>query len=170
MPGKGCRKKEESMLVEWNNEAKAYLAGIIDGEGCIAFRANHKVKSGDKIYHEDDIRVTLVLTSEYLLQKIARIVPYGTGNVALNKRRLPDRHKQSYRLVWTASSACNLLDDILPWLILKRGHAKILLDYYALKKSVQHLRSGPGNAYPENIKIKGKDVEMKSRLLNKRGV
>lgn len=98
----------------------AYTAGIVDGEGCISV---HRQK------RSHTIRVHVTNTNADL---IARLLDWFGGHVYASIRKNP-RHKDAF--VWEVSAlqAGIFLQQILPFLFLKRAQAEVVLELQATK-------------------------------------
>lgn len=90
-----------------------YLAGIIDGEGCI--RVNNSV------------RLMIANTDIHLIEWLS--LNFG-GYYWTNKRSQP-RYKILYQWELSAKKACKLLEMVYPFLIIKKAQAKLVLDFHA---------------------------------------
>ena len=129
---------------------KAYLAGIIDGEGTITLTRLHKNETPCPV-------VSVSNTSLPLLKWIQLRVG---GNIS-SKKIAKIHHTQSY--VWSIrqNRALYLLDEIKEYLIVKRKHADLITKEY---KKVTHRA---GKYTPELLKKKNSLVK-KIRTLNQR--
>ena len=112
-----------------------YLAGLIDGEGCItAWKYWLVWKLGDKRhfcnpYWQFSARVSITNTSLVLMKWL--VSHYGGGFIC--KREATDKHKASFE--WRPKGQKNmklLLLAILPYLVIKREQAILLLEYIEL--------------------------------------
>ena len=96
-----------------------YIAGIIDGEGCI------RLKKGKNIV-APEIQVTMTnINCIALLHKMT-----GVGKAFYEKRNQPKHWKQVYRWVtWRRVEIYLLLKAIQPYLVVKREHAILMLEF-----------------------------------------
>lgn len=99
---------------------KAYIAGIIDGEGTVTLVRGHRNET-----HAPEVSVanTNLDLLEWLRQKI------GSG-VILKKQRKLSHHSLAYTLKVRDNHAIRLLNDIKQWLIIKRRHAELITGRY----------------------------------------
>ena len=104
-------------------EEKAYLAGIIDGEGSIMLTRFHNNQHPAPC-------VTISSTSYELLQWI--FVKAGYGRIITKKNYNPEIHKNSYTYVTRYDEAISLLELIEPYLIIeqKKFRAQLILNGY----------------------------------------
>ena len=98
------------------NESLAYIAGFLDGEGCLMIS-----RSGAK----SSIVVQITNSDEDVIHYINTLLP---GRVYGQKRY---GRKEIHRLVWTGENAVNVIELLLPYLFVKKRLAEIMLDYYA---------------------------------------
>jgi hypothetical protein len=106
----------------------AYLAGIVDGEGTITIAAR-KAASG-RIYFRPS--VTISNTSERLADWL-RAWGYSI-NTATNSSGRP-----YWRINWSGFSVDSLLTRLLPFLVIKRPHADLLLEFISLRRALPRL-------------------------------
>lgn len=102
---------------------KAWLAGYIDGDGCIS--VNHKGK--DKPRHAISMMLAIDSADEELLDEVQRIA----GGNRITKKKYKENHRQSYTWRMTGSARIlALLKEIQPYLRckFKVDRAKLLLD------------------------------------------
>ena len=129
-----------------SNVTKGYLAGIVDGEGYIFIvfsKSTQNYLCG----------VYIKNTDKELLDLFAK---YFGGNVTFHKRSKPN-HKDTYQWVCFGNKAAKLCKQILPYLIIKRKQAELLLKFSkTLKKNLK-----------DNYKL-SKDTENKRKMLIKK--
>lgn len=102
------------------SEEKAYIAGIIDGEGTVTLSRAHV----------DELpapKVSVANNSLELLKWIRGKV--GSGVIIKRSKREP-QHKDQYVLDISNDWALDLLSDIKEYLIVKKPHAEILVSRY----------------------------------------
>jgi len=105
-----AKETRELTDTEWS-----YLAGIIDGEGCITASSNG----------QDRIRVTVTSTSRGLIDwMIARV-----GGSVCNRRPASPRHKPTYGWEVSYVKANSFLRGVLPYLLIKARHAELALQF-----------------------------------------
>lgn len=129
------------------NEEKAYMAGIIDGEGSIS--VNQQTQKGHKYNY---LRVEVANSNPVLAPYMKRITGYGS--IYIMKHLNPEWKD---RINWAVFgfNAGNLLSDILPYLIVKKKQAE-----YGLK-----LREAN-----EKRDVRGaKEIGDELRKMNKKG-
>ena len=103
---------------------KAYLAGIIDGEGTVTLMKHHR--------NETPIPFVAIANNNLVLLKwIKSLVG---GNLCAKKKRLPHHH-DSYVLNIRQDRALRFLNEIKQYLIIKRRQAELITKRY---KAVTH--------------------------------
>ena len=111
---------------------KAYIAGIIDGEGSIMLQRIHKNENPSPC-------VSITSTTLELLEWVKNTV--GKGRIISKKNYNIEKHKDCYSYVLRRNNAIQLLNDIYPYLIIntKKKRAELIISTY---KSIT-----PGNGY-----------------------
>lgn len=113
-------------------ERSAYLAGLVDGEGSIGlYYLNRKKKSK---YHEHTPtpsgRIVIATTSKSLVDWWNR--EFGAiGRVFLNSRPKPNKPVWTIHLIKKRHVA-EILNAVLPFLIVKRRQAMLMLEFLGL--------------------------------------
>lgn len=104
-------------------EEKAYLAGIIDGEGSIML-----IKFHSNQYPAPCISIASV--SLELLDWVKNKTGYGT--IKSKKNYNPDRHQNSYTYIAKYNEAISILEMIEPYLVIhsKRLRAIMIINDY----------------------------------------
>jgi len=108
-----------------SNEEKAYLAGIIDGEGSIMLIRFHKNQFPAPC-------ITIASTSLELLQWVK--AKSGLGSIKSKKNYNPISHKDSYTYIVRYDEAISLLKEVEPYLIIeqKKLRAQMILNEYKI--------------------------------------
>lgn len=102
---------------------KAYIAGIIDGEGSIMLQRFHSNEFPAPC-------VSIASTSLELLEWIKKTVEKGA--IISKKNYNPEVHKDCYSYVLRRNDAIYLIKEIYPYLIIdsKRKRAELILTNY----------------------------------------
>ena len=107
-----------------NKEIAAYLAGIIDGEGCIGINRNHNHTQRHRTPRYS-IDVVVTNTSADLMLKLQEWFP-----ASLRLRRKEREYwRECWRWVISGGKARKLLEFVLPYLIVKQKQAELALLY-----------------------------------------
>ncbi|MBI5299698.1 MAG: LAGLIDADG family homing endonuclease [Deltaproteobacteria bacterium] len=130
---------------------KAYIAGIVDGEGTVTLSRKHKNETPSP-------RVSISNCNLNLLRWIQKKVGRG---IIQKKRRVKKHHSNAYKLRILSNSAIWFLNEIKNFLRLKKPQAMLIIKKY---KSVT-LRNGRYN--PVLLEKKMKLVKT-MRKLNQR--
>ena len=120
-----------------NEVEKAYIAGIVDGEGTLGLWRHHKNET-----HTPN--VTVANNDLALLQWIRSKV----GGVIVTKKKRQAHHRDSYAWSIRQDRAIDFLNEIKMYLIVKRPQAELITGEY---KSVTHRA---GKYTPEMLKKK----------------
>ena len=106
-----------------NETEKAYIAGIIDGEGSIMLQKFHSNEFPAPC-------VSIASTSLELLHWIKKTTKKGI--IISKKNYNPDIHKNCYSYVLRRNDAIYLIKEIYPYLIIetKRKRAELILKNY----------------------------------------
>lgn len=114
------------------SEAEAgYLAGFLDGEGCLTIGRAHR--KGYRSGHSYFAIMTLANTNLDALHHIAKLA--GNGKIQLQDKRDRPEHKTLYRLFFGAGQIRKVLPQLQPYLLVKSRQAELLLDFLNIKES-----------------------------------
>ena len=134
---------------------KAYIAGIIDGEGgfCI-----NKFKTGYRPY-------VSIANTDYRVIKYLQ--SHINGCVMKNKPR-KFNHKPVYRLFLNSTAVRQMMDKVLPYLIVKKEQAILVKKALKISAQVKHRKGFTGSS---NIlqRPKLEILYQAVKKLNKRG-
>lgn len=120
----------------------AYLAGMIDGDGSIMLTIqNH---SGSTLHHYYVPTIKIVGTDKVAIQSIA-VDFAGSYYIDLNKGYGKDGSKRLHSVSWRAQLMVKtILENILPYLRIKKAQAELLLDYCNLRLNRISHKAGMG--------------------------
>jgi hypothetical protein len=107
----------------------AYVAGIVDGEGCIDLHVNGKRKCGKNNYA---IRLTVGNTNQWVIEMLH--MQFG-GHVSIGRKKDTNPlHSKVY--VWEVSSlkAYKVLNLVIPFLQIKKQQALLAIQYQNRRK------------------------------------
>ena len=102
------------------SEEKAYMAGIIDGEGTVTLSRTH-------VDELPSPKVSVAYNSLDLLKWIKEKV--GSGVIIKRSKRAP-QHRNQYVLDISNNAALILLEELNKYLIIKKPHAELLVSRY----------------------------------------
>lgn len=138
----------------------AYVAGIIDGEGCVSLNINRRsdVTSGYVFVLKVSVAMTDKEVPEWLKAtfggSLSTHLPAKTG------------YRIYYAWMLEAKQAANFLGVILPYLRVKTAQATLALEFQKLKSSGGYRRQSPKPQEAYNAEIR---VVEQMRQLNRRG-
>lgn len=106
---------------EMSEVDKAYIAGILDGEGTIGFRG------------KKDKQITLTVkisnTDESIIKFLKAKIPIGASTCKLRMRKNP-KHKPVWEIQWRSfKSVKYILESLKPYLIIKDKQATVALNF-----------------------------------------
>jgi len=133
-------------------EDAAYIAGLLDGEGCFGIfkRTARKPLVSDQY----SIHIAICITDPYIIPWLAEVT--GCGWTASHDGS-NIKHKAVYTWHCASTAAATLAEQILPYLRIKREQAKLLIDTHRRVQEPGDWRAVFDAAY------------QKSRGLNRRG-
>lgn len=135
-----------------NKTDLAYVAGIIDGEGCI--------RIGQRKKNSNYVGVGVGHTNEWLIRWLH--FSFG-GSVCSKKAWLPNQKPQwSWEL--RTRQACEFLKLILPYLKIKRPQAELALKFQSRRKYRGH------QPMPQSDIIQDEADKILMHSYNKRGI
>lgn len=102
---------------------KAYIAGIVDGEGSIMLQKFHSNEYPSPC-------VSIASTTYELLDWIKTII--GKGTIKQKKNYNSSKHKDCYSYILKHNNAIQLIKEIYPYLIInsKRKRAELIINKY----------------------------------------
>lgn len=138
----------------------AYIAGILDGEGCIAI-SKKKCRDGTAKGIQYRLYVSVANTDLKMIKFIKQTT--GVGSIYKIKRNC-ERHKTAWRWNLWSIQASDLLRDVHSYLITKKNQAKIGI------KFIDDKRDGVGrNGLYKYEWDKQINAHKKMSTLNRRG-
>jgi hypothetical protein len=139
-----------------NKDDCIYIAGLLDGEGCIGL--NLTVEGERKNYYP---HVSITNTNKEVLDWVK--ITVGKGSV-IRKPLGNIRHKQSYHWRIYGNQSIQFIKKIYPYLKIKKLQAETIMQY---EKTIQlKVQRHP---LPEDIKIERDRIRDILTTLNKRG-
>lgn len=146
----------------WLNKIeKAYLAGIMDGEGSIGITKRKIRKRGITPEYRARLRITNV--SKELMNFIEdKIKNQGSYYICERKNRAPNR-KTIYELEMGDRLTVKFLKEVLPYLIIKKRHAENVIEL----KNTFNIRYRPVPSFITEIREK---CFLFQKELNRRGL
>ncbi len=137
--------------------AKAYLAGFIDGEGYVGLVRVNDPRTTTKRYHT--ARLDVANTKREVLDEFKNLYG-GTVKEIIRKNK---HHKTAYHWVLSNQKVFLLLEDVYPYLRLKKPQADVL---FMLKRSIIDNRR---NSLTTKVMEEREELKNKIHLLNKKG-
>ena len=111
----------------------AYVAGIVDGEGCITIGADHRKRNPDRPCWR--LRVCVANTNEWLMHYLK--FAFGGG---ISVKQSGGRTRPCYEWTLHRGKAADFLVLILPYLKLKKPQAELAIKFQqGISKSTRRL-------------------------------
>ena len=109
----------------------AYVAGIIDGEGCVEFKWADRIRrdrKGTPTYHTLIVRLEVPQVDKRLIDWLMEITQEGTRDI----KRYPSHPKWHDQHRWRVGyhGVYRVLKQVYPYLIVKKQKAKLVIDHY----------------------------------------
>ena len=148
------------MLEDLNEWQKGYIAGIIDGEGCITA---YKYRSRGREY----IKGTIVVTNSNHIIPKTLMEWIGVGTLVEHSKKRHQKLGWKLQLAWKVDSTKNsakILKELLPYLRAKRRQAELIIELAEIQS-----RSNPRINGRYNLK-RQEEIVREIRELNKRGL
>ena len=124
---------------------KAYLAGLIDGEGCIFISKYQGKNNANPVY---SLRVIVAMTDEALLVKWQKTTGVGVIHFKSNRSDINKKNCPAWQWIITViADNRELLKAIYPYLEIKRDQADTALEF----TNVETTRCGRGVKVPKYI-------------------
>ncbi len=113
------------------SQAKAYLAGLFDGEGCVTYKKYWctKRENRPRSYHCWRIQLEIVMTDEATIQWCCD----NFGGRCIPKPR--KEYKMQYRWRRGFKDAYEIANAIYPYAVTKKKALKDIIDHYDHKKT-----------------------------------
>jgi hypothetical protein len=148
--------------------ALAYTAGIIDGEGCISIYLHRTITAKRQRNPFYQLHVSVSSTDEWLCQWLK--MQYG-GSVRLETRYLRESQRSPcWKWALMSSQAGAFLEQILPYLQLKRPQAEIAIAFQKSKRKYRVNRCFAQLHTPEEIAVEEAQAILLASLHKKKGV
>lgn len=127
---------------------KAYIAGLVDGDGSIMLLKCHT----DRGIEDHILRLRIGQTTEPVLTWVKLVT--GVGNIHRPKRNSP-LHRSRYEWSCAGKKAFQVIQEIEPYLIVKKVHAAIAFRF---------METMPGHGHPLTIEMRTTRVNLRKEL------
>jgi len=141
----------------------AYIAGIVDGEGCICL-TKRKDSSHKRGYYYC-VEVKVVNTQQWLIEYLH--FNFGGGDITKNNNTKMKNAKPLWQWHISLRKATEFLKLILPYLHLKRAQAELCIAYH--ERQQKHHWGGGNPKTKKVIALEEADAILMHKL-NKRGI
>lgn len=123
-----------------NVAARAYVAGILDGEGYIGACRRRPTKSNRMVSPRYSIRVSVLMVDEAPVRFVADVCGCPE-KVYLRDRRRKAHHNATFIIDLEGRRAADLLTRVMPFMLGKRNQAELTLEFYALLQQARQYRT-----------------------------
>lgn len=122
------KEREKIIMTEFE---KAYLAGFFDGEGCISISKHHKARNNTH-GHCYGISISVSNTFKSVMIWLAQVT-----KSQCYIRQLRTKERKHRKIIWEwrcfANGARLFLENLLPYLKVKRKQAELVLEFLQYK-------------------------------------
>ena len=140
-----------------------YLAGLIDGEGCLMITRSRDPTHGRSWYRA---RVSISNTNKAVLEEIQR----AYGGILANQPAPRAEWRHAYQLVWTDGMVERNLLLVAPYLRVKKEHVRLMMQFTRHKKGTRQGREGRRFApLPEDVVSIRDALHVRMKELNAKG-
>jgi len=121
----------------------AYIAGIIDGEGCIEFKWTNRIRrdrKGTPTYRTLIVRLEVPQVDKRLIDWLMEITKEGTRDI----KRYPKNPTYQDQHRWRVGyhGVYRVLKQVYSYLVIKQQKAKLIIDHYDKKFSKKTFGKG----------------------------
>jgi len=139
-----------------------YLAGFIDAEGCLMIPKSTD-SNGNSQYRA---RISIGNTDKPVLEEIRG----RFGGIMTNQPSARVGWRHAYQLIWSDGMVERLLLSVLPYLIVKRRHAMVMLALVDHKKATRQGRAASEFArHPRKVIAFRENLRQRMKALNAKG-
>ncbi len=158
------RHSEQGKINKLSETEKAYIAGMIDADGCVGIAKNKG--RWVRFEYNFNVRVVVANSNLELIFKLRDII--GAGTSAVRESKNPKwRAVHHYQI--TGLKAQALLKEVVPYMIVKRERSKELLKFPFPPNKKGKMVGGDYQGRTKEMYIKQFELFEKLRKLNKRG-
>jgi hypothetical protein len=147
---------------------KAYIAGIMDGEGSITFYRSKAARTRGR-YLTPFVRIST--TDDLLVPWLFHKIGFGAKRYRANPNG-PIHWKPVWHIQWSTSQAVELLKAIEPYLIIKRERAQLVIEIWELNRTARESGGGyfgNGHPVPEWLLSQRRSAFDRMKVLNRKG-
>jgi len=110
-------------IKQLKSEQLAYAAGLIDGEGCLTISVRRPEGRRKAVHH--CVRLSIGMTH---LPVLRRLRSWFGGQISPVKKQ-KTFHKQAHEWRLWSNQALDCIEQLLPYLVVKRAEARVFLQY-----------------------------------------
>ncbi len=136
----------------------AYVAGLIDGEGCIYISKERKSFS---------LRVDTGMTAKAL--PLLKLLEEEYGGTVVRARAATDKWEAAYKWAISGAEAASMLRRLLPALLLKRPQAELALEMWDLREKLPMLGRDGRRRWTDEALASVAQMKTTMQELNRKG-
>lgn len=157
-------KTNRGLPIEPTEATLAYVAGIIDGEGCIRIKRRRGWREGSPRY---DLEITVTNTEKALLLWLQENL--GCGSIYDKDRSAARKPHWNPTFAWrvTELKAADLLRRIHPYLVIKKSQCETALEFQTFRTSNAGRFKTPSTRWAvyERLRIKVRMLKLRNHAL-----
>lgn len=157
------------MLPNCNSIGIEYIAGFVDGEGCISIRVVARARRA--VNKAATIFLSIVNTNKAVLEDIQKFLECGT----LRLLRQEAQYRENEKAVWQynvfGGSAFLVIQKLLPFLRIKKRQAELALEFYSYRcRKTNDIGLRGFRRIPQHFLVQRDRVISEMRDLNRKGI
>jgi hypothetical protein len=137
-----CGPQSTKRLKRLEPDMAAYIAGLVDGEGCLyaSVRRRRAVNNVSGLRVDFEKSLSVGMTDRAVIEWLVEVTGLGTGRRANHRSRHPNHRPMWEWRLQGALQLAELLRAIRPWLRVKAGQADALIEPCGIQ-ATSHTRS-----------------------------
>ena len=145
-------------------EQLAWLAGLIDGEGCISLTRRRPQRKNRALAYNYRLVLKVTMCHEATVRRCRELTGLGSIHSQESQRA---HYTQAYTWFCNAGDAGMIIEALLPWLVTKREEALVALDFLNVPLA-ERGGNGGGNEVSEELETRRSEYWEKLRSLKSR--
>ena len=155
------RAKARATIPPWSDVETAYIAGIVDGEGCIGL-----YRYSSNYYHSIHYVKTAIEVANTDTRLFRWLVPMFGFNLQHRIQHWKIDIREWHQLEAVGERAYQICLRLVPYLKLKKEQAELLIEFTQWKRAIGY--RGGNRPYSDDERNKIKEYRQKAKFLNRR--
>ncbi len=130
------------VILKLSNVEKAYLAGIVDGEGSLYIARQEAHGNNGQLKYFYRARVTVANTDIGVLTWLTNTIKVGAFCYPMDSRKEKKGWKDVWQWTLASKAVEEFLEQLLPYLVIKKERATLLIRYRKLINTRTHVYAG----------------------------